>query len=267
MSRETTVLISVFNQAPSLDRCLASVAAQTYRDFDVVCVDDGSHDGSLAILQAWKKKCAQAGIPFTLVSLPANEGLTRALNHGLEKVSGTYLARLDGDDWWQAEKLAKQVAVFRSNPEFVIVGSWYVNVYPDREHAVRLPETPEHIARSITTRNPFGHSCVVLKTDAVRRVGGYDPAIRYGQDWDLWLRLRPRGKMSNIPEYLCWRTAGQGVSRRKQKEQMKQAIATSIKYLRLYKRPLHQYAYLLTPLLIIWTPAWLKKLYGHFSSH
>lgn len=267
MSPETTVLLSVFNQAEYLDRCLASVLAQTYQDFEIICVDDASTDRTPTILRAWQNKCAQADIPLTIISLTTNEGLTRALNRGIAKATGTYIARLDGDDWWHREKLAKQLAVFHRDPALVVVGCWYVNVYPNRQQAVRPPYTSDQIVRSITRRNPFGHSCVVMPTQLVKKLGGYNTAIRYGQDWDLWLRLYPWGKMINLPEYLCWRESDRGISRSKQREQMKQAIITSLKYCKLYQQPLYQYAYLITPLLIIYSPTWLKKLYGYFSAH
>ncbi|EUJ35027.1 putative glycosyl transferase family protein [Listeria weihenstephanensis FSL R9-0317] len=101
-----SIILPVYNVAPYLEACLDSLVAQTYQDFDVIAVNDGSQDGSLAILEAY-----QAKLPQLRVISQQNQGLSAARNTGLKHVSGKYLYFLDSDDYLQHDMLARCFAL------------------------------------------------------------------------------------------------------------------------------------------------------------
>ena len=252
-----TVLLSVYNGSSSLERCLGSIASQTFQAFAIVCVDDGSTDNSLEVLKRWQKKLVSRLI---ILRNQKNIGLTKSLNKGLHVIRTPYTARVDTDDWWDREKLAKQVAFLEQNSDYGVVGCNYINVGSSGEQKVVLNETDTAIRRDIIKRNPFAHSCVVFRTNLIQKLGGYDNSIRYGQDYDLWLRCYPFTKFYNLQEFLCHRTVGRGISVEKQRQQMIQGIKTQIKYIRKYRLPIVNYIYLLELLGLVVTPNFIKSL-------
>jgi len=260
---KVSVLISVFNNEKTLDRCLESIFSQSYRDFEVVCVNDGSSDTSLEIIGRWAEKIGPDR--FFLIKNSENIGLTKSLNLAIEKARGEYMARIDADDFWNKTKLEQQVAFLESHPEVGILGCNFANVYKNgKEKYFTTDETDAAIRKNIFKKNPFSHSCVVARLDLVRKTGGYDEAIRYGQDYELWLRCLPFTKFHNLQEFLCTRIIGTGNSLKKQKQQMSQNMKTKLKYIRKYRYGLTNYAYLIEPLIIYLTPEALKKIKRKF---
>lgn len=251
-----SVLLSVFNGERTLNRALTSIAQQTYRPLEIIVVDDASTDTSLARLAAWSKAHPQ----LSVISLrhDQNLGLTRSLMRALAAARGELIARLDADDWWIPDKLTKQVEYLAAHPECGLVGSWYVNVRPGDQRLIRLPTNHRDIQRTIFWRNPFGHSCVLLRRPLLDRVGGYDTALRYGQDRDLWFRLLPVTTMHNLPEPLCYRTVDPAISTTNQRAQAWQQCQTIHKYIRRYRASPLNYLSLLEPLAAGLLPAGLK---------
>ncbi len=260
-SPKVTILISVYNGASTLNRCFESIQKQTFQDFEIVCINDGSIDATKNLLEKWQKSFNQR---FKLIENTSSLGLTKSLNKGLEKASGTYTARIDADDWWHREKLAKQVGFLDNHAEYGIVGTWYENHGRHGVKQVALPETDTTIRMSIFKHNPFAHSAVVFRTKLIQQSGMYNSNWRYGQDYELWLRILPSTKMVNIPEYLCYRTADDTLSARKQREQMLLCVKTQLYYLKQYHRPLSEYRYIVEPLMIAFTPEWLRTIKRHF---
>lgn len=256
---KVSILISVYNGEKNIDQCLESVKDQTYKNLEVICVNDASRDETSAKLTEWQKVFDRD--KFILINNQANLGLTKSLNIALSKASGKYIARIDADDTWSREKLARQVEFMEKNPEYGIVGTNHINIYKDNvgKKYIKLPETYEAISQKLFRRNPFAHSCILAKTDLLKNVGGYDESVRYGQDYDLWLRCFPKTKFYNIQEFFCSRAIDNGISVRKQNKQMWQSIKTRIKYINKYNYSWKNYLYLLEPLIIIIIPDLIKN--------
>ncbi len=252
------ILIALYNAEKTLDRTFESLFAQTDQDFRIVAIDDASSDSTGNRLLNWQSKFGDSR--FTIIKNTPNLGLTRSLNAGLSSIDEPYTARIDADDWWHPEKLAKQIAYLETHHECGIVGTWYENISSRGSKRIVTPKTDAEIRRAIFRRNPFAHSAVVFRTELVRRVGGYDADVRYGQDYDLWLRLIPETTLANIPEVLCSRTTEDTLTARRQREQMFQCVKTQLKYLRRYHRPISEYGYILEPLAVALTPEWLRTL-------
>lgn len=256
---EVAVVIPVYNSAATLDQCLSSVFEQTYPHIIVICVEDASTDNSLERLLAWQQKAGKDKL--VLLRNERNLGVTKSLNRGLAAVQSKYIARIDADDWWDKTKIAKQVAFLEKHPEYQIVGSNYININGDIRKPVFATETDKNIKKAIIKRNPFAHSCVVYTTALTRKIGGYDERIRYGSDYDLYLRMFPYTKFYNIQEFLCFRTIqAEGISVKKQREQMLQGVKTQVKFIRKYHLSPWNYLYLAELLAVALTPKIIRDL-------
>ncbi len=261
---QVTVLISVHNGAATLEKCLQSICTQTFKNIAIVFVDDCSTDETVQIAE--NMKAAFPHIPFTILRNEKNLGLTRSLNKGLAAITSPYTARIDADDWWHPEKIQKQLNFFETHPDHGVVGCNYINYSQLSPRKIYLPEQDALIRRSIIKRNPFAHSCVMFDTKLIKDVGGYDESIPYAQDYELWLRCMPNTKFHNLQEILCYRSLGQGISARKQKQQMWQGIQIQSKYIKKYHMPLYSYLYTFELFANIITPEYIKTLKRKFFS-
>lgn len=256
------ILLPVYNNAPTLKRTFESLANQTYQDFRIIAINDGSTDDTSDLFRKWQQRFGRERL--VIITNEKNIGLTRALNLGLGQITEPYTARIDADDWWHPEKLKQQIAYLDTHPACGIVGTWYENHGRHGIREIRLPETDTIIRASIFKQNPFAHSAVVFRTDLVKRAGGYDDKWRYGQDYELWLRLMPKTRFANIPRFLCYRSADDTLTARKQRDQMLLCVRTQLRYLKAYGRPWHEYRFILGPLLVALAPEWLRTLKRRF---
>ena len=188
MNPEVTVIMSVYNGAAHLRESVESILTQTYSGFEFVIVDDGSEDDSAEIL----RELARRDKRIVTIRNERNIGLTRSLNRALRRARGEYIARHDADDVAMPNRFEEQVSVLEHHPDYDVVGTDYVVIGTDGK--VVEQGIPSHYAddtrRAITRgRNPLCHSSVMLRKRVLDRLGPYDEAYRYGQDYELWLRL------------------------------------------------------------------------------
>ena len=177
-----SVIIPTYNRRELLREAIASVLAQTYGDFELIVVDDGSDDGTAAVVREF------AGVRYVY---QPNRGVSAARNHGVALSSGALLAFLDSDDLWQPRKLASQVAFFTAHPEALICQTeeiWLrrgVRVNPCHKH--RKP-AGDIFARSLELCL-VSPSAVMLRRRLFERTGGFDESLPACEDYDLWLRI------------------------------------------------------------------------------
>jgi glycosyltransferase involved in cell wall biosynthesis len=198
---KVTVVIPVYNGERYIRPTLESVFAQTYQNYEIICVDDGSKDGSVAILDGYAERIQ--------VIRQANMGQAGARNAGVKRGTGTYVALLDQDDLWYPWKLERQVALLEAHPEAVMAHcdmDWIDEtgnvIQQNRVAAARVSAT-----KGLTMTRLFGWDpCIYPSTTLIRkaafeRVGGFDPEIPwYGEDIDLMLRLREEGQFLFLEE-------------------------------------------------------------------
>ena len=194
----TSVLMPVYNAESTLDASLASALNQTTPPDEIIAIDDGSADGTAAIL-------ARAEEPSVRVFSQPNRGLAATLNRGLSLAKGRYIARLDNDDLALPDRLARQVSFMQQHPEVAVLGTWaeiYAGDAPSgRFH--RHPTEPARLRLDLLFDNPFVHSSVMLRADVIRSFGGYRvEGNRFPEDYDLWSRVAERHQVANIPEVL-----------------------------------------------------------------
>lgn len=202
----------VHNGARYLAEALESVFAQTFRDFEVLVVDDGSTDETPAILKGY-------GDRLTVVAKEQG-GACAARNLGVERAAAPYVAFLDHDDRWYPRKLEQQVAVLDARPEVVLVLS-----ESDRmDEAGRLIQTRATAAeRPRLKESPLGRlmetdqllsSAIMVRREAFVRAGMFDPDLHGFEDFDLCARLRRLGEFAFIEEPgMCYRVHQSSFSR------------------------------------------------------
>jgi glycosyltransferase involved in cell wall biosynthesis len=191
-----SIIMPVLNAGPYLDQALRSALAQTYRDFEVVVVDDGSTDPrTLAILER------AATLPGVTVHRTPNGGPARARNLAIERSRGAYILPLDADDYLAPAFLARTVPVLEAEPRVGVVYTWVRLV--GRHHGVW--KTGGFSVRELLARCTI-HVTSLYRRDIWAQVGGYDPSfVESCEDWDLWLGAAERGwEGRGIPEVLAY---------------------------------------------------------------
>lgn len=197
-----SVLMATYNFRPYLAESVGSILNQTFRDFEFLLIDDGSTDGSEALLREMAAKDAR----LRLIVRP-NKGLTKSLNEGLALCRGTFVARMDADDVSLPQRLEKQVAYLQAHPECVLLGSRVLRIDPygspldESDHKL----THEEIDRQLLSQGlgwAVTHPVATFRRDAAMKVGGYREQFTASQDLDLWLRLAEVGRIANLPDVL-----------------------------------------------------------------
>jgi glycosyltransferase involved in cell wall biosynthesis len=193
---EVTVVVPAYNAQRFLGETLRSVLDQTFRDFEVLVVDDGSTDGTAAIVDDF-------GPPVRRIAQP-NRGVSRARNAGIEAAAGRFVAFLDADDLWDPPKLERQMARLRAAPE---AGLCYTGLRRiDAQGAVRsvepARELPDLCRTLLLESCVIAISSVTARRDLLRRAGGFDPTLSQCADWDMWLRLSSLTRAAAVAEPL-----------------------------------------------------------------
>jgi len=195
-----TVLMSVYNGEKHLNAAIDSILQQTYEDFEFLIVDDASTDGTRACLHTWTEQDDR----IRLVLKDVNEGLGQALYDGVNMAEAPLIARMDGDDIAEPDRLEKQMKYFKDYPETDILGSWAVDIDEEgrQKQYRRYPTEHAEIVRLVWA-SPLVHPTVIMRKEAVQRVGSYDPDLRKRQDYELWFRCVAGGlRFANYPEAL-----------------------------------------------------------------
>jgi glycosyltransferase involved in cell wall biosynthesis len=190
-----SVLLPVRDGERHLREAVESILAQTFDDLEVVALDDGSGDGTPAILADLASRDARVR-----VERRARKGLTTALNDAARVAVGSYLARMDADDVAAPDRLERQVVFLDENPKVAVVGGAYEVIDDDGRvtRAVRFPTGDDAIRRTMRRRNCILHSTVMMRADAFSEAGGY--RLDQAEDYDLWLRIGRRSRLANLPD-------------------------------------------------------------------
>lgn len=198
-----SVLIPAYAAAKFIAATLDSVAAQTYRDFEIIVVDDGSPDETKLVVDAW---LAKTGTPGTCVRRP-NGRIAAARNTGLQAAKGELIALLDHDDFWTPDKLALTVAEFDAHPEAVLVGH-HVDVVRDGtviRTERRGPAVKNMYERLLFVGNAVSPSGATFRRDKALGIGGFreNPEFNTVEDYDFWMRLSRLGPFRFIDKTLA----------------------------------------------------------------
>ncbi|MDX1436477.1 MAG: glycosyltransferase [Anaerolineales bacterium] len=204
-SPAVSVLLPCYNGGAALDRSLQSISQQTFENFELIAVDDGSTDESPAVLARWSE-----ADPRLTVIRQDHRGIVAALQAGLEACSAPLVARMDHDDYAHPERLALQKEFLEANPDIAVAGCLVrgapegavqegLQIYLAWQNSL---VAEADIRREIFIESPFVHPSVMFRSDAVRAAGGYQEH-GWPEDYDLWLRLYLQGAgFGKVPQVL-----------------------------------------------------------------
>jgi glycosyltransferase involved in cell wall biosynthesis len=195
-----SVLMPAYNCAPYIGAAIESILAQSYPHFELLVVDDGSADETLAIAAAYCQRDHRVQ-----VHPQAHAGIAGARNRALELARGEFCAWLDADDLARPDRLESQVGAFRTDPRRAIAGSAYQVIddqgVPQGVH--KMPETDTMIRWHCLFHSPFAQSSVMLRLDMLRAQKlDYDPTMPPAEDYDVWSRFLQYGRGYNLSEPL-----------------------------------------------------------------
>lgn len=194
-----SVLLPVYNGADYLEEAIESILNQTYKNFEIIIINDGSTDDSVSIVKQFNDTRVR-------YYEQENHGLAYTLNRAIKLSRGKYLARQDQDDISLPERFEKQIAFMEAHPKVGMIGTWASILenknLPKRSH--------KHSSSSLILKfellfnNPFVHSSILIRKQALDEVGAYstDTSRQPPEDYELWSRIARKFEISNIPEIL-----------------------------------------------------------------
>jgi glycosyltransferase involved in cell wall biosynthesis len=190
-SPKVSVIVPTWNRASLLGAAIESVLAQTFRDLEVVIVDDGSVDATESLVRGFQE--TDARVRYVAQK---HRGISAAMNTGIRESRGQYIARIDSDDQWLPELLETEVAVLEARPDIGLVyakGQWATSdltpLHDTIGHAPHFPPAMKDATlRSMLWGDPTCNITVVVRRECFERVGLFDESLAASEDWDMWLR-------------------------------------------------------------------------------
>lgn len=200
MSAKVSVVIPAYNSLNFLPQALASVRAQTFKDFDIIIVNDGSSDGT----EAWLAQ--QEDSRLHIIHQP-NQGASQARNAGIQWSEGEYIALLDADDLWAPTKLEKQVACLEAQPEVGLVHTAirYIDQQgKDLQHGLNV-RGEGSIWEEVVLNMPVRcGSTPLIRRSCFTEVGNFETSLQFSEEWDMWIRIARRFHFAIINEPLVF---------------------------------------------------------------
>lgn len=188
-----SVIIPAYNAERFLAETLESVYAQTLLPLEIIVIDDGSRDGTEAVARGFAGR-----EPELIYIKQENAGPSRARNNGIQHARGNWLAFLDADDLWVADKLERQVDFLRTNPQVALLCSdasqfneqgEFIKSSHEKFGYTDFAGVVEKSFVRLLDSNPIFTATVFLNTDCARTTGGFNESMIYAEDYDLWLRI------------------------------------------------------------------------------
>lgn len=220
---KVSVIIPAYNSMSFLPQTLASVLAQTYQNFEVIIINDGSTDG----IDQWIEGITDSRVKYISQS---NQGPAVARNTGISNTQASYLAFLDADDLWQPTKLEKQVSILDNYPEVGLVYSWVgsVDCLGNINGKIRKNYAEGNVWQQIIKHNIVEcGSNPMIRRICLEKLGQFEPQITYAQDWQMWLKIASCYHFKVIKEPLVYYRAHSG-NRSKKWHLMEQNYQTII---------------------------------------
>ena len=194
-----SILLPVFNVEKYVKKSIDSILLNTFKDFELVIINDGSKDNTHQFINSYDD-------PRIKYFKKTNSGLIETLNYGLKKCSYPIIMRMDGDDIISSNKIENQLIYFKKSNSILTGTSGYlIDSHGNKTAQIDLPTKHNEILKSMLKFSPsFIHPSVMFYRDAVSKAGGYDSNFNHAEDFDLFLRLSKIGKISNLAERLIY---------------------------------------------------------------
>lgn len=196
---KVSVIIPVYNTEKYLTKCLESVIKQTYKNIEIIAVDDGSEDNSFGILNEYSKKDSR----IKVFQNEVNRGVSHTLNHALKHSTGQIIARMDSDNIMVIDRIEKQVAFLMDNPECIVVGGQ--ETYIDEDDKIiggtRFPLSDTEIKKKFFSFQPIADPASMYNLSKIPpEVFYFDESLTVAEGLDLYFRLFKYGKFANIED-------------------------------------------------------------------
>lgn len=189
---KVSVIIPVYNGEKYISLAIDSVFNQTYKNIEIIVVDDGSTDRTAEIIQSYQQKNELSGRVKLIYIYQQNQGCAAARNHGIANSNGEYIAFLDYDDLWLPEKIDLQVKYMLDHSEIGMVHSnnWAIDGDGNIISGTNRPKGAQgKCFKEIFIQNSISVLTVVIRKKCIEKIGFFDESLRYVEDRDLWLRL------------------------------------------------------------------------------
>lgn len=197
---KVSIIMGVFNVSKFVEEAIRSIVEQTYNDWEFIICNDGSTDETASIVKKWAKKDKR----IVFIENVENMGLGFSLNRCIEIAKGEYLVRMDGDDISNENRIGKLIETAFLNPNYTVIGSGMILFDEKGEWGKTKPiEFPNKM--QIFKGPAVTHATTIMKTQIIRKVGGYNPACDSCriEDYDLWCRLAENNYLiMSIPDLL-----------------------------------------------------------------
>lgn len=195
-----SIILPCYNGEATIGATLSSISEQTYKNFELIFIDDGSSDNSLSIAQNFQKSST---IKIKIITRE-NKGFLSSLSEGIGHCKGEFVARIDSDDLWDINHLELIMRMFNENPSLVLAGAnaRYINENSEQISLSKLPLTHKEIIKYMLKDNPFIHSSVVFKLFFYKKTKGYlignEKSDAHIADYNLWFELSKYGECLNL---------------------------------------------------------------------
>ncbi|NDV28475.1 glycosyltransferase [Desulfovibrio sp. JC010] len=216
---KASVLLPVYNGQQSIARSLKSLLRQTYTDFEICIINDGSTDGTLDVLSRFSDP------RIKIHTLDENAGLVSALNIGIDKIDADYVLRLDADDVCHEDRIGRQVRFMEENESVSLSGTWCHII--DRKQQKRIQQVPtgnDDLKARLFFNNPFVHPSMIFRREALQK-HKYSDEYRYCEDYGLWVEMSMDETIffANIPEPLVYKfeNKGENISHLRYEDQLR----------------------------------------------
>src|SRR3989344_535184 len=198
---KVSVVMSVYNGGSYVEEAMNSILGQTFTDFELILIDDGSTDRTPAIIASFSDP------RIVRINHPTNVGLVTALREGVERARGELIARMDADDISLPERFAKQVVFFDTHPEVGVLGTAMRQVNSAGQLLAIISPPTDHalIEWSSLFESTVMHPTVMMRRSVVLQAGNYNPDYIHVEDTELWSRMILITRFANLSEPLCIR--------------------------------------------------------------
>lgn len=253
-----SILLPSHNPDEIVARATMSVIRQSFREFELIIVDDGSSDQAATLLRSLARTDSRLRLFRNEVRL----GVTKSLNVAWRESHYPLLARIDSDDWWHEEKLARQVHFLAGHSAYSVVGTWVmvVDQVSGQSNQIHYPTTPPKIVQRLYRGAPFAHSSILFRRDCTE-FEGYDEKCDTSQDYELYSRLLRNGLGTNLDEVLTYRTTHHpdSVSSRKWRRLAVNGIRIRKRIFAAYSPPWTEYRAFFRDAIVLCAPPGTKR--------
>ncbi len=268
-----SVILPLYNKALYVEKAIQSVFAQTYTDWELIIIDDGSTDNSVSVVEAMLH---DGSLKNVHVIKQSNVGVSTTRNRGVALAQGEYVCFLDADDWWDEHFLTEISKALEDYPEAGIIGTNYWYVKNNRSRVSVKDMTMGYVnyinayahQMQVGGGMPLWTGAVCVRKDVLETIGGFNPRLRLGEDFDLWIRIAHKYKVAFVDKPLAFYNQDVDVSNRATQhlhDPSRTELSRYDAYLELYDNASEVRALIDKKRIVGWYPYYLSDQYRELA--